>query len=206
VKIFSRGTLRDFWEKHGDCKLQLKTWYREAEKSNWSSINQLKLEYPSASILKDNRIVFLNLILSTNLHGYVLLERMLNMTKLTQTKFRMNIKPIRNETDYQKALERLEQIFDAKKGTKDGDELEILAIVIDNYENEHFPIGMPDPISAIKFRMEQMGLKQKDLVDMIGFKSRVSEIMNKKRKLTLEMIRKLNAKLHIPTDVLIQDY
>lgn len=128
------------------------------------------------------------------------------MIKLTQTKFSMKIKPIRNEMDYQNALERLEVIFDAKKGTEDGDELEILAILIDNYENENFPIGMPDPISAITFRMEQMGLKQKDLVDMIGFKSRVSEIMNRKRKLTLEMIRKLNANLNIPTEVLIQDY
>ena len=126
--------------------------------------------------------------------------------KLTQTKYKMNIKPIRNESDYHQALERLEIIFDAKKGTDEGDELEILAIVIDNYESEHFPIGLPDPIAAINFRMEQMGLKQKDLVDMIGFKSRVSEIMNKKRKLTLEMIRKLNVKLNIPTEVLIQDY
>jgi HTH-type transcriptional regulator/antitoxin HigA len=128
------------------------------------------------------------------------------MKKLTLTKFRMNIKPIRNEADYQKALERLEIIFDAEKGTDAGDELEILAIVIDNYENENFPIAMPEPISAINFRMEQMGLKQKDLVEMIGFKSRVSKIMNKKRKLTLDMIRKLNAKLHIPTEVWIQDY
>jgi|TARA_R110002110_G_scaffold173003_1_gene375966 HTH-type transcriptional regulator/antitoxin HigA len=118
----------------------------------------------------------------------------------------MKIKPIRNETDYENALERLEIIFDAKRGTEEGDELEILAIVIDNYENENFPIGMPDPISAIKFRMEQLGLKQKDLVEMVGFKSRVSEIMNRKRKLTLDMIRKLNANLHIPTEVLIQDY
>ncbi len=128
------------------------------------------------------------------------------MTKLTQTKFKMNIKPIRNESDYKKALEHLEILFDATMGTEEGDELEILAIVIDNYEKENFPIGMPDPISAINFRMEQMGLKQKDLVEMIGFKSRVSEIMNKKRKLTLEMIRNLNTTLHIPTDVLIQDY
>ncbi|MCC1485619.1 helix-turn-helix domain-containing protein [Winogradskyella immobilis] len=118
----------------------------------------------------------------------------------------MNIKPIRNEADYRQALERLEVIFDAKRNTEEGDELEILAIVIDNYETDNFPIGMPDPISAINFRMEQMGLKQKDLVEMIGFKSRVSEIMNKKRKLTLDMIRKLNEKLHIPTEVLIQDY
>ncbi|MDT7827677.1 helix-turn-helix domain-containing protein [Pricia sp. S334] len=118
----------------------------------------------------------------------------------------MNIKPIRNEADYQKALERLEVIFDAKRGTREGDELEILAIVVDNYENENFPIGMPDPISAIKFRMEQMGMKQKDLVEMVGFKSRVSEIMNNKRKLTLDMIRKLSADLKIPTEVLIQEY
>ena len=118
----------------------------------------------------------------------------------------MNTKPIHNDIDYKKALERLELIFDAKKGTNEGDELEILSILIDNYENDVFPIEMPDPISAINFRMEQMGLKQKDLVEMIGFKSRVSEIMNKKRKLTLEMIRKLSTCLNIPTDVLIQDY
>lgn len=118
----------------------------------------------------------------------------------------MKIKPIRNEADYQQALERLEVIFDARRGTEEGDELEILAMVIDNYENENFPIEMPDPIAAIKFRMEQLGLKQKDLVEMVGFKSRVSEIMNKKRKLTLDMIRKLNTNLNIPTEVLIQDY
>lgn len=118
----------------------------------------------------------------------------------------MKILPIRNENDYQNALNRLEEIFDAKKGTEDGDELEILSILIDRYENEQFPIGMPDPIEAIKFRMEQMGMKQKDLAEVVGFKSRVSEILNKKRKLTLDMIRKLNTTLHIPTEVLIQDY
>jgi len=128
------------------------------------------------------------------------------MIKLMQTKFKMKITPIHNEKDYQNALERLENIFDSKKGTEQGDELEILSILIDNYENENFPIGMPDPIEAIKFRMEQMGMKQKDLAEVVGFKSRVSEILNKKRKLTLDMIRKLNVNLHIPTEVLIQDY
>jgi HTH-type transcriptional regulator/antitoxin HigA len=118
----------------------------------------------------------------------------------------MKIAPIRNEKDYQNALDRLEVIFDAKRGSEEGDELEILSILIDRYENEHFPIGMPDPIEAIKFRMEQMGMKQKDLVEVIGFKSRVSEVLSKKRKLTLEMIRKLNTSLHIPTEVLVQDY
>jgi HTH-type transcriptional regulator/antitoxin HigA len=118
----------------------------------------------------------------------------------------MKISPIRNEKDYQKALNRLEDIFDAKKGTEKGDELEILSILIDRYENENFPIGMPDPIEAIKFRMEQMGMKQKDLAEVVGYKSRVSEILNKKRKLTLDMIRRLNSTLHIPTEVLVQDY
>ena len=123
-----------------------------------------------------------------------------------QTKFKMKIAPIKNEKDYQKALKRLELVFDAKKGTEKGDELEILSILIDKYENEKFPIEMPDPIEAIKFRMEQMGLKQKDLVELVGFKSRVSEILSRKRKLTLDMIRKLHKTLHIPTEVLVQDY
>lgn len=144
--------------------------------------------------------------MNINSPGSDLSELTLNTIKLTQAKFEMEIKPIRTEPDYKKALERLEIIFDAKRGSKEGDELEILSILIDKYESENFPIEMPDPIAAINFRMEQLGLKQKDLVEMIGFKSRVSEIMNKKRKLTLEMIRKLNTSLKIPTEVLIQDY
>lgn len=118
----------------------------------------------------------------------------------------MEIKPIRNEEDYQEAIEKLELVFEAKKGTPEGDELEVLSILIDQYENKYFPIGLPDPIEAIKFRMEQMGMKPKDLAEVLGFKSRVSEILNRKRKLSLEMIRKLNASLHIPTEVLVQEY
>lgn len=121
-------------------------------------------------------------------------------------KFDMKIKPIKTEKDYQQALARLEVVFDAQKGTEKGDELEILSILIEKYENETVDIAMPDPIEAIKFRMEQMGLKQKDLAEAIGFKSRVSEILNKKRKLTLEMIRNLSLKLRIPTEVLVQEY
>ncbi|VXC06692.1 conserved hypothetical protein [Flavobacterium sp. 9R] len=118
----------------------------------------------------------------------------------------MEIKPIKTVKDYNQALERLEMIFEAKNGTSEGDELEVLGILIDQYENEHFPIGLPDPIEAIKFRMEQMGYNQNDLANIVGLKSRASEILNRKRKLSLEMIRKLNKALHIPTDVLIQTY
>jgi HTH-type transcriptional regulator/antitoxin HigA len=118
----------------------------------------------------------------------------------------MNINLIKTENDYNQALERLEIIFDAKKGTEEGDELELLGILIDQYENEHFPIDLPDPIEAIKFRMEQMGYTQNDLAKIIGFKSRASEILNRKRKLSLEMIRQLHTSLNIPTEVLIQTY
>lgn len=97
-------------------------------------------------------------------------------------------------------------IFDAKSNSPEGDELEVLGILINQYEQEHFPIGMPDPIEAIKFRMEQMGYNQTDLANIIGLKSRASEILNRKRKLYLEMIRQLHERLHIPTDVLIQSY
>ncbi|TCK83218.1 helix-turn-helix domain-containing protein [Albibacterium bauzanense] len=118
----------------------------------------------------------------------------------------MNIKPIKTQKDYQKALERLEFIFDAKKESSEGDELEILSILIEKYEDEHFPIELPDPIEAIKFRMEQMGYNQNDLGKIIGLKSRASEILNKKRKLSLKMIRQIHDKMRIPTEVLIQAY
>ncbi len=118
----------------------------------------------------------------------------------------MKLKPIRTEEDYEMALKRLEKIFESEPGTNEGDELEVLALLIEDYEDKHYPIGPPDPIEAIKFRMEQMGMKQKDLGDILGHKSRASEILNKKRKLTLEMIRKLSRELKIPTEVLIQEY
>ena len=118
----------------------------------------------------------------------------------------MKIKPIKSEKDYEKALERLEVIFDAPINSKEGDEAEILSMMIDNYENEHHPIEAPDPIEAIKIRMEEMNLKQKDLVGVIGGKSRVSEILNKKKRLTVDMIRELERILHISASVLVTNY
>jgi len=118
----------------------------------------------------------------------------------------MEIKPIKTEQDYNQALERLEMIFGAKKDSSEGDELEVLGILIDQYENEQFPISLPDPVEAIKFRMEQLGYTQNDLANIVGLKSRASEILNRKRKLSLEMIRKIHEVLNIPTDVLIQSY
>lgn len=118
----------------------------------------------------------------------------------------MELKVIKNEKQYQEALKRLDEIFDSKKDAKTADELELLSLLIDKYESEISPIDLPDPIEAIKFRMEQLGYKQKDLAEAIGLKSRVSEILNRKRKLTIDMIRKLHATLGIPAEVLLKEY
>ena len=118
----------------------------------------------------------------------------------------MNIRPIKTETDYENALYRLEEIFDAPIGTIESDEADILGLLIDEYEKKHYPIDAPDPIEAIKIRMEEMHLKQVDLISEIGGKSRVSEILNKKRKLTIEMIRRLTSRLNLSPGLLIRDY
>ena len=118
----------------------------------------------------------------------------------------MDLKPIKTESDYRAALKRLEDIFDAKLGTPESDELDILGLMVDDYENKHYPIEAPDPIEAIKIRMEEMHLKQVDLIPEIGGKSRVSEILNRKRRLTVDMIRKLATRLNLSANILIQDY
>jgi len=118
----------------------------------------------------------------------------------------MEMKPIKTESDYLLALKRLEAIFDAPIGIDESDEADILGLMVDEYEKKHYPIEAPDPIEAIKIRMEEMNLKQKDLVAEIGGKSRVSEILSKKRKLTVEMIRNLTRKLNLSPELLVSDY
>lgn len=118
----------------------------------------------------------------------------------------MDVKALKTEDDYNRALKRLEEIFHAPVDTPEGDEAEVLSILIEKYEEVHYPIEAPDPIEAILFRMEQMDMNQQDLAEVIGYKSRVSEILNRKRKLNINMIRKLHDKLNIPYESLIADY
>jgi HTH-type transcriptional regulator/antitoxin HigA len=118
----------------------------------------------------------------------------------------MNIKLIKTEADYRKALKRLEKIFDSMIGTPESDEADILGLMIDEYEKKHYHIDAPDPIEAIRIRMEEMQLKQTDLADVLGGKNRVSEVLNRKRKLTVEMIRNLTKKLNLSPGLLISEY
>ena len=117
----------------------------------------------------------------------------------------MEIKPIKTERDYKNALKEIESLFDAKFGTAAGDHLDVLTTLVEAYEAKHFSIDAPDPIEAIYFAMEQQGLNRKDLEQYIGGRARVSEVLNRKRALTLPMIRKLHQSLGIPADVLIQE-
>jgi HTH-type transcriptional regulator / antitoxin HigA len=114
------------------------------------------------------------------------------------------LKPIRTKADHARALAEVERLWGAKSGTPDGDRLDVLATLIDAYETEHFPMDPPDPIEAIRFRMEQQGLSRKDLEPLIGTRTRVAEILNGKRSLSIDMIRRLHAQLGISADVLIR--
>lgn len=118
----------------------------------------------------------------------------------------MDIRPIKTEEDYQEALAEIDRLFDASPGTPDGDRLEVLMTLVEIYEDEHYDLPAPDPVEAINYYMESRGLTRKDLEPYIGTRARVSEVLNRKRPLTLRMIRKLNAELGIPADVLIAPY
>ena len=115
----------------------------------------------------------------------------------------MNVHPIRTEADYDAALDEVEELWGSKAGTPHGDRLDVLLVLIDDYESKHHPIDPPDPVDAIRFRMEQMNLTRKDLEPLIGPRGRVAEVLNRRRPLSLAMIRSLHQKLHIPLESLI---
>jgi len=115
-----------------------------------------------------------------------------------------DVKPIRTEKDYELALKEVERLWGTRSGTPDGDRLDVLATLIERYEEEHYPMDPPDPIEAIKFRMEQRGLTRKDLEPLIGTRTRVAEVLNRKRSLSIDMIRRLHKTLGISAEVLIQ--
>ena len=118
----------------------------------------------------------------------------------------MDIKPIRTEADYESALQEVERLMDAEPNTPEGDRLDVLATLVEAWEEKHHPIEDPDPIEAILHRMEALGLARKDLEPMIGSRARVSEVLARKRPLTINMIRKLNKEMRIPAEVLIRPY
>ncbi len=118
----------------------------------------------------------------------------------------MDIKPIKTDEDYSAALEEIERLMDAQPNTPEGDRLDVLTTLVDAWEEKRYPIEEPDPIEAIKHRMEALGMSRKDLEAMIGGRNRVSEVLSRKRPLTIHMIRRLSERMHIPAGVLIRAY
>ncbi|MDP2118873.1 MAG: transcriptional regulator [Hoeflea sp.] len=118
----------------------------------------------------------------------------------------MTIRPIKTEKDHAQALKRIEALMTARADTPEGDELDVLVTLVEAYEAKHYAIDAPDPIAAIHHRMEAMGMARKDLEPLLGSKSRVSEVLNRKRKLTMEMVRNLHEGMQLPAEALIQDY
>lgn len=118
----------------------------------------------------------------------------------------MNIRPIKTKRDHANALKRIEQLMAAKANSPEGDELDVLVTLVEAFEARHYAIDAPDPIAAIQHRMEALGMERKDLEPLLGSKSRVSEVLNRKRKLTMDMVRTLHVKMNLPAEALIQDY
>lgn len=118
----------------------------------------------------------------------------------------MQLKIFKTKKDYLSGLERFEEIFQSKTGTKESEEADVLALLIKEYEDKHYVINAPDPLEAIRYRMQQQGLTNGDLGKILGFKSRVTDLFNGHRKLNLVMVRKLHSKLNIPLETLIQEY
>lgn len=118
----------------------------------------------------------------------------------------MDIKPVKTKKDHVNALKRIEQLMGAKANSPEGDELDVLVTLVEAFEAKHYPIDAPDPIAAIQHRMEDLGMERKDLEPLLGSRSRVSEVLNRKRKLTMEMVRTLHVKMNLPAEALIRDY
>ena len=224
MRVIAVSTLRTFWERHPDAEQPLKAWYQEAAGATWAQPADINAQYRSASVLKNRRVVF-------NIKGndYRLIVTVAYRLQIVYVKFvgthpehdaveaetvetawqakehHMDIRPIRTEADYKATLKEISALMDADPdaGTPQGDRLDILTTLVQAFEATHVPITAPDPVEAIKFRMEQSGLSVKDLEPFIGKSNRVYEVLNRKRPLTLAMIRRLHQSLGIPAEVLI---
>ena len=217
--IVSLRTLKEHWEKPGrnDSEQQLKAWYQEAKMANWKNPNDIKSQYKNASIVGSNRVVFnicgnkYRLVVKVNYLTEWIYVRFVGThneyDKIDVTTIKkkniMDVKLIKTEDEYNEALSRIDELFDVTPESKEFDEAELLIALVELYEQQHYKIESPDPIEAIKFRMEQMEVKRTDMTKYFGTRGRVSEILNRKRELTLVMIKKLHKDFGIPAESLL---
>ena len=195
-------------------KSALHAWFHEVLRARWKSPADILKTYAHASIVGKDRVVFnikgnnYRLVVTISyLHQIVFIKWIgthADYDHIDVKTGNMDIKPIRTEADYDRALRRVEKLWDSPKGSAQSDELDILATLIEAYERQHYPIDLPSPIEAIKFRLEQQGTDTRVLIGVIGQRTRVYEVMQGKRPLSLNMIRNLHQKFGIPAEVLIR--
>jgi HTH-type transcriptional regulator / antitoxin HigA len=194
----------------------LTSWFDEVRKARWTSAADVKRSYATASIVSADRIVFnikgndYRLVVAIDFDKGIVWIKWIGTHKdydkidVKACSMAGEVKPIRTKRDHKAALKEVERLWGAKSGTRDGDRLDMLATLIDAYEAEHYPMDPPDPIEAIKFRMEQQGLTRRDLEEIIGTRTRIAEVLNRKRGLSVGMIRRLHERLGISAEVLIR--
>ena len=216
MRIIAKSTLRKFWESghYADAVTPVKEWYHFLSKAKWATPQDLKADLGSASILKGGRAVFnvagnkYRVVAAIDYEKQIAWIRFVGAPPVRSNRCGdrvMDIKLIRNEEGLQRAFARMEELWGARTGTDEGDELELLSMVIEKYEDQHYEMPASDPIEAIRFRMDQDGLAQRDLEVYIGSSGRVSEVLNKKRPLTIGMIKRLHNGLNIPYESLLAD-
>jgi HTH-type transcriptional regulator/antitoxin HigA len=220
VRVIARRTLNQFVESlkgqagRRAAKAALDAWFHEAQRAQWRNSAEVKRSYGTASIVGGDRVVFnikgndYRLVTAIDYRREIVfikwVGRIGTTTRPKPGRFSMEIKPIRTKSDYERTLWEIERRWDAKQRTPEGDTLDVLATLVEAYEQKHFPIDPPDPIEAIRFRLEQQGLDPRALVGVIGGRSRVYEVMQGKRALSIDMIRRLHERFGIPAEVLIR--
>ena len=204
--------MRECWEKYPDAETPLKVWYRTAKAASWLTPADIKTQYRNASFVGNDRVVFniagnkYRLVVAVSYTYQALYIRFVgSMIISTRKRYEMEIKLIKTAADHEAALKEIDRFWNAELDTLEGDRLDILITLVEAWEDKHEPIDPPDPIEAIKYRMEEQGLTRKDMEPFLGSRQRVSDILNRKRPLSLTMIRKLNQGLGIPAEVLIQE-
>ena len=208
MRVIALSTLRAFWTgkaAYADAREPTLAWYRHVLKADWRSPNEVKREFGSASILRDGRTVF---NIAGNKYRIVVWHpRAVRQDRRADGLKRatiMEIKPIRTKADYRAALKEIAALMSAERDTPEGERLDVLVTLVEAYESRHYPLDLPDPVEAIRFRMEQKGLTPKDLVPLIGRINRVYEVLSRRRPLTLAMIQRLHSELGIPAESLIK--
>ncbi len=220
MRVIAKRTLRAFYQqtRYKDAKGPLEAWHAEAIKAEWQTPHEIKSQIGSASIITDSLVVFniaenkYRLVVDVDYVRQAMFVKFVgNHAEYDKLKLKgkqedgtVDIRPIKTEQDYDAALAEIEALWGAEPDTPEGDKLDVLITLVEAYEARQHPIAPPDPVEAILFRIEQAGLNRKDLEPYIGHSGRVSEVLNRKRPLTLEMIRKLWKGLHIPLESLIQ--